>query len=441
MNEEANQTSCCTRVSKQWNLFIASIPGLWSVLDLSETRKRVKNDFISLCLNRSQRRITYAHLKRLAGSEKAITALARHCKDLRSLSISDGGIRSLDFVQQLAPASNLTRLTLGQEAPMGLDSVPQLLRELTSLRHIEILAVMASRHRASWAVDLPLLQTLNIGSAETDAQFEQLNLKLLLQRTPDLRSLRVFSYRARTFGQSLDIHNSCPKLEILDISRCDLGDFTLVVPAVPQAIRVLRINWNRARVATSIIQGQVNPLRYLLPCLEELEIPCPVLASLLLSNPNMLDNLPSTVLDVWAKEACIMRIFQERSLTFSKLKYLNMPQLSSETAHLLTLLSSPRLSHIQHLRLTGDIEIDDIVCESIASHCANVKTVDLSHTAITGCGVRSLVNGCSKLETLKVDGGARCSSDALEWARAKGVKVNAASSKPEGKGRRMVFGT
>ena len=287
----ADYDSCCTRVSKQWNSFIASLPNLWSILDLSEAKKPVKNDFLSLCLNRSARNISAAYLKRLQGSEKAITAIVRHCKRLHTLSIVDGGVRSPDFIHQLYPARSLTTLKLGRDSPMSLDSVTVLLRELTNLKHIEIHSVMTNTYPATWIGEYPNLEVLILHASSSTGDYTLLTLQELIKRTPELRNLTISHFQSRSTAR-LDLKLHCPKLEIFDMKTCDLVRLGAPPFVLPPTLRIFRTSTGIPSLSRTLAAMLTNGYMSNLPSLQELEIGDPLVASILLDNKKILDFLP-----------------------------------------------------------------------------------------------------------------------------------------------------
>lgn len=431
-----NTDSNCTRVSKQWNTFIASLPNIWTKLDLSEAKKPVKNNFISHCINRSNRTITIANLKLLNGSDKAITALIRHCKHMHSLSILDGGVRSLDFVHQLSSARSLTKIKLGVQAPMGLDSVSQLLREVPNLTHVEILGVVA-KNTATWAVGLPTLSTLTLASVEPHASFPTLHLSSLLQRTPNLLNLTVANFRcSRTDAvQRLDLQSYCPKLQKLDFSRSNADNLWLPATDLPHTIRALHLY---SGAYPSNVFKRINPSSFFLPCLEELTVHEPAVANLLLSSAGIIDYQDATTRIQWQQTPAIMAILRKPSSELSHLRYLKMDlgdSLGSDQFPML--ICSSRLSTLQHLLLKGTRFVNDNLAELIALNMTNLSTLDLSASSVTGYGVKKIVEACSKLEVLVLNECELCSGDAIEWARGKGVRVDFAITTNRFKGRKI----
>ena len=93
------------------------------------------------------------------------------------------------------------------------------------------------------------------------------------------------------------------------------------------------------------------------------------------------------------------------------------------TASTLTLGDLGYLKEIVTLDL-GDCDIDDKNIESLIGHLPRLRDLALEHTKITGVGVKAVVfKPNDKLEHLVLHNCHGVSPDAIEFARARGVKV------------------
>jgi F-box/TPR repeat protein Pof3 len=102
-------------VSRGWNRYILSLPDLWSHLDLSEARKKVRSAFISKAINHGRIKLRKATLDRLYDPDKVLTALVRNCR-LEELTILDcSTIGSEAFVDAMKRSKNLKTLTFNPE--------------------------------------------------------------------------------------------------------------------------------------------------------------------------------------------------------------------------------------------------------------------------------------------------------------------------------------
>ena len=70
-------------------------------------------------------------------------------------------------------------------------------------------------------------------------------------------------------------------------------------------------------------------------------------------------------------------------------------------------------------------EVNDDVAEKLALHLPSLTTLDLSHTRVTGIGVKALVEKPgSKLKLLNLNHCRDVGRDAVEYARSRGINVS-----------------
>ena len=92
-------------------------------------------------------------------------------------------------------------------------------------------------------------------------------------------------------------------------------------------------------------------------------------------------------------------------------------------ANLKELITHGYLEGVEDLVLKS-CTADDEIAMLIARNLPRLKNLDLAHTKVTGVGVKALVIGLEgKLERLDLDGCNSTSIDAVELARAMGIKV------------------
>lgn len=100
-----------------------------------------------------------------------------------------------------------------------------------------------------------------------------------------------------------------------------------------------------------------------------------------------------------------------------------------------------RLHRLKSLSLTESDRFSDDLVIAIASNFKDLQTLDLSSTRITGVGVRALVEGLKDLKTINVSGCQSLGSDAVAWARLRGVQVvYSMDAKVVSDGRRVRYG-
>lgn len=88
------------------------------------------------------------------------------------------------------------------------------------------------------------------------------------------------------------------------------------------------------------------------------------------------------------------------------------------------LITNGYLDTIVELRLSH-ADVDDFIAEALAGSCPQLKRLNLSCTKITGVGVKSLVQKPQGgMEELVLDHCAGVSTDAVAYAKAKGIRVS-----------------
>jgi F-box/TPR repeat protein Pof3 len=416
----------CTRVSKQWKMFIDSIPGLWTDLDFSEAKKSVKSVFLSHCINTSKRKVVSATLKHVKDLEKVIKALTRSCSDFNSLRIIDGGLQGESLIQILKSAANLKRLSLGSSAEISSQNLPNLLLGCENLQDLECRAIIPGSLNLHWKGEFPKLRRLRLvrNHQSPNRSMHTLRIGTLLTLTPNLLSLSLNDWA--TPYDILSLGDSVKQLVELDMTS-DLSSGPVPFPFrnLPQTIRVLRLDLDRPLSSVVLL----SPKDLFLPKLEELVCCGADMASLFLSDPDLIEKYPDPEVNRFL-----------RCSDLSKLHTLHV-QCTGGAQPVTSLLSLPRLEHLRSLRMTHNSNINDEVAKHIASNLKQLQDVDLSSTMITGASVRVLVDGLKPtLRMLKFVNVWHCSPDAPEWAREQGIRVQYSQNsdgKPKGRKIRL----
>ncbi|KAI5244142.1 hypothetical protein E4T43_03854 [Aureobasidium subglaciale] len=420
------QTVYCTRVSKQWNVFINSLPGLWMNLDFSEARKPVRSAFLSRCINTSRRKVISATLKHVKDLEKVIKALAQSCPDFDFLRVVDGGLQGESLTHNLKSATKLRKLTLGASASVSSMTLPGLLLGCENLEELECRAIIPGSLNIPWKGEFPKLRRLKLirNFQSPNRSMHTLRIGTLLALTPNLQSLSLNDWA--TPYDILSLRESASRLVELDISS-DVSSGPVPFPFrnLPQSLRVLRLDLDRPLSSVVLL----SPKDFFLPNLEELVCCGTDIASLLLSDPELISNYPDPTDNMFLKHS-----------NMSKLHTLHV-QCTGAAQPVTSILALPRLERVRSLRLTHNSSVNDEVANHIASNMKQLRDIDLSSTMITGACVRALVEGLkSTLRTLKFVNVWHCSPDAPEWAREQGISVQYsqnADTKP--KGRKIRF--
>jgi F-box/TPR repeat protein Pof3 len=420
------QISYCTRVSKQWNVFINSLPGLWMHLDFSEAKKPVRSAFLSHCINTSRRKVISATLKHVKDTEKVIKALARSCPEFNSLCLVDGGLQGESLVQNLKSATKLKKLTLGASASISSMTLPSLLLGCENLEEFECRAVIPGSLNLHWKGEFPKLRRLKLirNFQSPNRSMHVLRIATLLALTPNLLSLSLNDWA--TPYDILSLKEAAKQLVELDItSAVSSGPVPFPFRDLPQSLHVLRLDLDRSLSSVVLL----SPKDFFLPSLKELVCCGADMASLFLSDPELISQYPDPADNRFLKHS-----------NLSRLHTLHV-QCTGAAQSVTSLLALPRLERLRSLRLTHNSSISDDVAKHIATNMKQLQDIDLSSTMITGAGVRVLVDGLKpSLRTLKFVNVWYCSPDAPEWAREQGIRVQYsqnADTKP--KGRKIRF--
>ncbi|KAM0804411.1 hypothetical protein BDR22DRAFT_818057 [Usnea florida] len=356
------------RVSKSWHRLLISIPSLWNNLDLSAAKKPVTLGAVRKYIKWSNGTTTRVTFDKFGANAESIPRyVATRCKRLEDMRVP-GGLIGASILKAAPCASNLKTLIVSKSCQVSCDTVSQLLCHCPNLERAEFHSVSASEKRpAAWEKDMPKLRTLVL-DALTRRRGEQrplLALDTLVAKIVGIITLSVKGWFVppSSPGPNLDFSN-LHELQHLDITRL----VAQLPPQLPSTMTHLSLaGWS--------------------------ELSLSVLQACLLPNKGNLKHL-----DIGG---CI-------ALSIANLK---------------DLITHSYLECVEDLVLKS-CTLDDEIAILIARNLPRLKNLDLARTKVTGVGVKALVIGLEgKLERLDLDGCNSTSIDAVEFARAMGVKV------------------
>jgi F-box/TPR repeat protein Pof3 len=144
-------------------MYITSSPSLWCHLDLfrQNRQKFVKTQFIRSCMRYSQDKIHSARLHRFS-DRNGLRILATKCKSLAYLEFLQTDLGGDSLIETAMIARNLKILKTSVAIELDLDQVTQILKHRPTLAHLEVDYLKPPRFAASWKVDLPGLQILQL---------------------------------------------------------------------------------------------------------------------------------------------------------------------------------------------------------------------------------------------------------------------------------------
>lgn len=397
------------RVSKKWLQLLISMPGLWSDLDFSTAKRPVSLGAVRKYIKRGKGTTSRVTLDRYgSNAEKIPRYVATRCKGLEDLRIP-GGLIGASILEAAPCASNLKTLVISKSCQVSCDAVSQLLRHCPNLERAEFHSVSSAESRpASWDIDLPKLRTLilNTANAIRGQGKPCLALNTLLTKIIGINTLSVQGWFVPpTSMVQNEGFSNLHQLQHLDISRLSAS----LPPQLPSTLHTLSMADARSLPLTQVVS------------FSDFDLPQMVRLSLAGWSELSLGDL----------QACLIP-------NKGKATHLDVGGcIALSSANLKVLITHGYLESVEDLGLKS-CNIDDEIAMLIARNVPRLKNLDVSFTKITGVGVKALVTGLEgKLEHLCLDGCHSTNIDAVELARAMGVKVAFGFPDPLSGGRRI----
>ena len=385
------------------------MPGLWSDLDFSTAKRPVNLGAVRKYIKRGNGTTTRVTLDRFgAYAEKVPRYVTTRCRGLKDLRIS-GGLIGASILEAAPCASSLETLIISKACQISCDGVSQLLSHCPNLERAEFQSVSAAENRTTrWEADMSKLRTLTLDAPKAARRRgnTMLALETLLTKIPNIRTLSVQGWVvAHGFqAQCIDFSN-LHQLQHLDISRLN----AILPPQLPSTIR-------------AIAMAACNPFPGI-QGVDFADFDLPEMTRLSLAGwPGLsLSDLQACLLPAKGK---VTQLDIGGCITLS-------------SASLKELITQGYLEAAEDLVLRS-CNVDDEIATLIARNLFRLKNLDLACTRITGVGVKALVIGLEgKLEHLCLDGCHSTNIDAVELARATGVKVAFGFPDPLSGGRRI----
>ncbi|KAI9835418.1 MAG: hypothetical protein M1819_002336 [Sarea resinae] len=359
----------CLRVSKGWNMLLSSLPSLWSHLDLSIARKPVRLSAIRACIRRSKDTMISATLNRVAVQDSNILkTLTSACRKLEYLDIRSG-FSGASVVEAVPLARNLHTLILGNDTEITLDSVTQILNNSKSMVRAEFPSVYSSGTYARWSSMMGNLQVLRLGGGpRQNPQSRALNLSELLPLIPNVTTLYLTNWAKKTTGFPFDgLHLT--RLTSLVLTAIPLLGF----PRLPPSLVNLTLSdmWS-LHLPSNDMERDLNGTSLV------------NLKSLVCDDSKVLgiDTL-NELLRVRIEGRCVVG-GNLTSLSLSRCELIHGPGLEY-------FFTYPFISHLSHLSLAGNQDFGDKYCFYLADLAPCLQSLDISHTRVTGVGIKALV--------------------------------------------------
>ena len=387
------------------------MPGLWSDLDFSTAKKPVSLGAVRKYIKRGNGTTTRVTLDRFgSNAEKIPRYVATRCRGLNDLRIP-GGLIGASILEAAPCASNLRTLIISKACLISCDVVSQLLSHCPNLERAEFQSVSSGGSRlARWEVDMPKLRTLTLDAPKAVGRQGNFTLALdtLLTKIPNIHTLSVQGWVALTMsslsGLNVDFSN-LHQLQDLNISRLT----AILPPQLPSTLRRITM----AQCSNVLRMHRVSLVAFDLPQLERLSL------------------AGWSELSLADLQACLIP-------SKGKVTHLDIGGcIALSSANMKEIVTHGYLEGVEELVLQS-CKIDDEIAMLLARNIPRLKNLDLGFTKITGVGVRALVIGLQgQLEHLCLDGCHSTNIDAVELARAMGVKVAFGFPDPLSRGRRI----
>ncbi|KAJ9289350.1 hypothetical protein DTO021C3_3176 [Paecilomyces variotii] len=406
------------RVSKKWERFLSSLQELWMCIDLSRARKKVTSNAVRSYMRRSRGMLTHVVLDNISlpSVEKTLEFVSR-CPRLQYLE-ARVAYRGDKFYALFKECKNLKTLIMSDEINIDHKRVGMFLSSLPLLERIECHANNASPFsEVSWPEKLPNLRAIALGANSVKRVFEYLQALHLpgiedgtiADSIPNLEELRVrWNPRIVRSPYLFDFnHQGFPRLRKLDLSGVDLPPFS----DLPSSLEDLRLHACR-------------PIGHL-PFAEVTQEQVPNLKTLILTDNNWVT--PATI-GILAKPT---------------LRILHVDRCQRLTGNTDELIAACCQSlELEELNVSHLCNMDDKAVAKLVDNLKELKSLYLSYTPISGLTLKVLSdarveqakaeaegavitseNKLVKIQHLYIRGCDGVASDAIAYARARGIEI------------------
>lgn len=401
-------------VSKGWAQFIRSIPSLWSHLDLSSAKRKVRTAFISRAVNTARTKLKVATLNNLYDFDKTVAALIKHCQ-LEELVLLACGYQGINLSAILKQAQTLRSLRITEGTVFSAVELTHVASAQSERLEVLDCWISGSPGGLDPPLRLPKLRSLSLSFRKNSDPTRF--LEAIPSGCPALHSL--------TIHHDDDV---LPRRSILDLRNCSslrYLDFHIQIHDLQHQLRV-----PLGLTTLTIDCGFIREMpQYELPRLEALSVHA--CGHLLHDMEHLLAATSAVDLNTAQDDS------QIQPSGLHTLVITQAVSIGINEAH--RLLSHPRLKSLRKLCLQRHSGMNDAVAAVIAAlELKELRCLDLTQAELTGVGVKVLVNSLN-LETLVLNDCAKVSPDAVEWARAKGVTVKYRMSGEPSGGRKLRF--
>ncbi|KAG9188578.1 hypothetical protein G6011_07283 [Alternaria panax] len=419
----------CMRVSKGWRDYLSKLPKLWIHLDLSGARRPVPRSFINTAFKRSEFRMTRVTVHRFEHMD-VIKNLAKAAKDLSELEfISLPHAMPAMLIDIVKSTPKLKKFTVHPDIRQ--DTAVEIMHTRPALEHVVFGSMGSVRSATNWTASFGNLRTLSIHWS-LEIMTGHFGLAELLSRTPCLEFLSLSNMQGFQFREGWPQEVAqLPPLKSLVLKQVDLQDFPLLPPTIQRL--VLDNSGGRGSLNLSDFRG--------------LERCCvPELTDLTISGFGGLDANSNGIESLL--ERCMQNSETHTCVSEKSLYSLSLHGLLGDDSRLFTPLGgnsilgqSPRIltPALESLDI-ATMKCDDDEIEALLTYKTGLKTIDLSHTNITGASIKMLADKLPTLKSIKANNCTKINGrDAIHYAERKGISVSCQMLEQKG-GRRIRYG-
>lgn len=404
------------RVCKKWERFFGCMQHLWMKIDLSGARGKVPWTSVRSYIRRSKAMVRHATIKNLSSQSvpKVMEFLSR-CPQLEHLELwVDWNYKN--FFETFKGCKQLKSITLSPDIAIPHDYLGRLLLELPHLEHVALWSVrptgFAFVESGQWPKFLPNLKSITLatqqpanvllfpalgipGLGETGSEDQPLVY-------PNLEEIRLDwdppRYQFHLFPR---FHGPLPPLRRLELRGLSIErEF---MEKMPDSLEYLCFQGGSSAGLDEII-----PRKH----------PFPNLHTLIFRDSGWITTEIFYVFLCHAPRLRTLHIDQCFNLSFDTI----ITSTCSVTESI--------FRNLVDLNMASLRKVDDDKIPLVAQKMRNLKSLNLSHTNITGCTVRMLAdalhhdgNDLCKLDHLNVWGCEGVSWDAFSYGRMRGLDV------------------
>lgn len=424
------------RVSKGWERFLTSLRDLWMKIDLSGARAKVNLSAVRSYIRRSKGMLTHAALYNVSSSSAMKTLeLISRCPNLTCLETRipcDGNT----FYELFKTAKKLRTLITSADVTLGPYHVSKLLASLPLLEKIEYHGTKPSKYGDHVErMDLPALKSVTLSSEDLfmdDRQMPPLEIPGVLDvRIPNLQSEDPLDFRS--------VAVSTPNLEELRIRWNPVRrlDYLFGLPLVPYS-NLRRLDLSGLRILFRFF-GLPPSLEYLR--LHHCSTNVPVAWY---NSRYEVPNLKTLILsdNDWVT---MSMLFEPHGFPTPPLRVLHLDSCYGIKGDDLTgRITDPKFTELTELNISYMPGFKDMHMELLLANTPDLKILNVSYTAITGCSIKALADARvrqqeadsqtdgdasvsserhPKLERLYIKGCEEVSDDAIVYGRERGIEI------------------